>query len=131
MTSYAFTVRIRTVSEQNGSHGHWRTQHDRVKAQKRAMELSLNANMPPRKYVTLPCVVRLTRISAGTLDDDNLRSALKACRDGVAAWLGVDDGKVELVRYQYEQETCKRKEYGVRVTVMPGARLEERVVAHG
>jgi hypothetical protein len=128
MTSYAFTVPIRTVSEMN-VRGSWRLRDNRGRSQKRTMELALNANMPPRKYVTLPCVVKLTRISAGTLDDDNLRSALKACRDAIARWLGVDDGKTELVRYQYEQEKCAPKTYAVRVTVLPGMRLEERVVA--
>ena len=130
MTTYAFTVPIRTVSEMNNAgRGHWILRHKRFTAQKAAVTLACDTLMPPRKHVIYPCVVRLTRISAGTLDDDGLRSALKAVRDAIAKWLGVDDGDVSRVQYQYEQELCKRKEYGVRVTVMPGARLEERVVA--
>lgn len=48
--------------------------------------------------------VTLTRVSPGRLDaHDNLRSALKACADGVAAALGVDDGG-GLVEWVYAQE---------------------------
>ncbi len=39
-----------------------------------------------------PWYVRLTRISRGTLDDDNLGRAMKAVQDTVAAAIGVDDG---------------------------------------
>jgi hypothetical protein len=35
--------------------------------------------------------VRITRVGAGTLDDDNLISACKASRDEIAAWLELDD----------------------------------------
>lgn len=128
MTTYSFTVPVRTVSEMNNAgRGHWILRHKRFSAQKDAVTKCCDAYLF-RDAIKLPCVVRLTRISAGTLDDDGLRSALKAVRDAIAKWLGVDDGKTELVRYQYDQEPGKRKEYGVRVTVIPGARLEERVV---
>lgn len=39
-----------------------------------------------------PWYVRLTRISRGKLDDDNLGRAMKAVQDTVAAAIGVDDG---------------------------------------
>lgn len=41
---------------------------------------------------TGPWYVRLTRISRGKLDDDNLGRAMKAVQDTVAAAIGVDDG---------------------------------------
>lgn len=44
-------------------------------------------------------VVRLYRLGAAVLDDDNLASALKAARDAVAEWLGVDDRLHLRVRY--------------------------------
>ena len=51
----------------------------------------------------LPMRIRLERAKRGRpMDDDNLRSALKACRDGVADALGVDDGS-PLVTWEYAQ----------------------------
>jgi len=44
-------------------------------------------------------VVRMTRLSPQGLDDDNLASAMKGCRDAIAAWLGVDDRDTNRVRY--------------------------------
>ena len=39
-----------------------------------------------------PWYVRITRLSSGTLDRDNLGRALKAIQDTIAAMLKVDDG---------------------------------------
>jgi hypothetical protein len=63
-----------------------------------------------------PVVVELIRLSAGTLDDDNLVTALKSVRDGVADWLCVDDGS-DHVDWWYGQEKVKRGTWGVRVSV--------------
>lgn len=52
--------------------------------------------------------VTFTRLASGTLDDDNLAGAFKACRDAVAAWLGVDDGPRGPVTWAYTQEPHKR-----------------------
>lgn len=39
-----------------------------------------------------PCVVLLTRVAPSSgLDDDNLSGSLKAIRDAMAEWLGLDD----------------------------------------
>ncbi|PZR07065.1 MAG: hypothetical protein DI536_28835 [Archangium gephyra] len=38
-----------------------------------------------------PLVVRLVRVSPRDLDDDNLTSAFKSVRDGIAECIGVDD----------------------------------------
>jgi hypothetical protein len=64
----------------------------------------------------LPCVVTITRLSAGKLDDDNLQGAMKAIRDGIADRLGIDDAD-KRVRWQYAQEKCKRGESAVRVEI--------------
>lgn len=77
------TLPIVTVSEAN-RRDHWRVKARRVKAQRRAAW-----ELCPR--VGLPCLVTLIRVSPRELDDDNLRGALKAIRDGVADRLGVDD----------------------------------------
>lgn len=65
-----------------------------------------------------PCVVHLTRLGRGVLDDDNLASALKACRDGIADALRVDDGDVAQVRWTYSQRKVKKTDaVGVSVRI--------------
>lgn len=61
-------------------------------------------------------VVTLTRIAPGTLDDDNLRPAMKAVRDGVADALGVDD-RDPAVHWQYAQHRGGRGQWAVVVAV--------------
>ena len=58
----------------------------------------------------------MTRCAPRRLDSDNLASACKNARDGIAAALGVDDGD-ERIEWRYEQEPCKRGEQRVRVVV--------------
>ena len=48
--------------------------------------------------------IRMIRISPGKLDDDNLRGAFKAIRDGIAKFFGVDDGDVNRWQWEYDQE---------------------------
>ena len=67
----------------------------------------------------LPCVVLLTRIAPRALDDDNLRTAFKALRDGVADRLGVKDNDPR-VTWEYAQERGRAKEYAARVEVRHG-----------
>ena len=121
----AFVVPVKTVSPVNGRKGeHWASKARRAKSERLAFSLASAANIDKASMV-FPMVVLLTRLSPMQLDDDNLRGAIKNGRDGIAEWLGVDDGDTERVRYQYEQEKCARGEYGVRVTVIMGARLHE------
>lgn len=107
----AVTIPLRTLGP-NGSHGHWRVLSRRRRRERAQAQLLTPA-------VPLPCVVTLTRLSAGVLDDDNLRGALKGIRDGVADKLGVPDNDPRIV-WEYAQAKCKRGEYGVRVEVVPG-----------
>ena len=65
---------------------------------------------------TLPAVVTLTRYSAGTLDDDNLRGALKAVRDGIADALGVPDNDPRIY-FAYGQASSPRGSYAVHVRI--------------
>jgi hypothetical protein len=51
------------------------------------------------------------------LDGDNLQSAFKATRDGVADWLGVDDGDPRL-DWQYRQRKGAAKVYAVEIEVI-------------
>jgi len=101
-------VPLRTSSGLNARE-HPMTRAKRVKAERDCVHWMLAGKPKPE----LPCVVTLTRTapSAG-LDDDNLVGALKAVRDQVALWLGVDDKHRDQVRYQYEQA---RGPWGVRI----------------
>jgi hypothetical protein len=106
------TVHVKTVSEAN-SRDHWAKKAKRVRKQRGDTFLMLRAS----GYSPLllpPCVVTLTRIAPRKLDSDNNVGAMKACRDGVADWLKVDDGN-PLVRYEYAQE--KGKQFAVRIEV--------------
>jgi hypothetical protein len=51
---------------------------------------------------TAPLEITLVRVGKRDLDDDNLAGAFKAVRDGVADWLGINDGSKKLV-WKYEQ----------------------------
>ena len=59
----------------------------------------------------------LTRIAPRQLDGDNLQSAFKATRDGVADWLGIDDGDKRL-DWQYRQRSGGAKVYAVELEVI-------------
>lgn len=92
-------VPIRTVPGLNARE-HWRARARRVRSERLAAGLVLNRQPRP----PIPCTVRLTRVAPSNgLDDDNLAGALKAVRDQVAEWLGVDDKDHASVRYVYAQ----------------------------
>lgn len=109
----SFFVPVKTVSEAN-AHEHWRKRQKRAKEQRSTTQL-VASSTARAALIPLPLVVTLTRVSKGTLDDDNLQSALKHVRDGIADWLLVNDRRSDLVKYEYAQE--RGKEVGVRVEV--------------
>lgn len=90
---------------------HWRTRAAKVKRERGAACLAVPGM---RVQTALPVTVRLVRLSAGTLDDDNLQGALKAIRDGVADAYGIPDNEPR-IRWEYAQERCKRGAFGVRI----------------
>ncbi len=63
-----------------------------------------------------PVTITLIRIAPRKLDDDNLQSAFKASRDGVADWLGVDDGHPSLT-WLYAQRKGLPNQYGAEVVI--------------
>jgi hypothetical protein len=104
------TVPMHTPNPTNGSHGHWWSK-SKTKAHQRYIIGSWLGVLRP--LPTPPLVVTLTRLSPGTLDDDNLRPALKSVRDGVADALGLPDDRDPRVEWRYGQRT--QKEWGVEV----------------
>ena len=91
---------------------HWRARAARVRDERFAVGLVLNTCHDRPEG---PCyVVTLTRCAPSRgLDGDNLQGALKAVRDEVAAWLGLDDGS-PLVTWEYAQ---RRGEWGVEIGI--------------
>jgi hypothetical protein len=110
-------IPIRTVSEAN-MRTHYMAKARRVSAQRNAVRLILRV---PVHAVRLPAVVLLTRLAPSSgLDDDNLRSSMKAVRDGVADALGIDD-RDPRVAWHYAQERSPRGVYSVRIRIMAAA----------
>lgn len=105
------TLPIKSVSVAN-LRMHWAVKAKLAKAHRNASRAGLAsvAPIPP----VLPLTVVLTRLGPRTLDSDNLASALKAVRDGVSDWLGVDDGHPEL-DWQYRQ---RKGAYAVEVEIV-------------
>lgn len=89
---------------------HWRTRAGRAKLHRATAKAVMRAHKPP----ALPITVTLTRISPRSLDDDNLAAAFKACRDGVADWLGLPDNHPG-IRWQYAQR--KGRPMGAEIVV--------------
>jgi hypothetical protein len=102
----------KTVSGMNVRE-HWATRAKRTKQNRGETYLQLRC---VSLFYGMPCTVTLTRIAPRVLDGDNLQSALKACRDGVADFLKVDDRDAR-VKWLYEQRKGRAKEYAVEVVI--------------
>jgi hypothetical protein len=107
-------VPVKTVSVLNRRE-HWAGRARRTKIHRReaAWALRIAGFEKPSGKVS----VTLTRIAGPRgkeLDDDNLRGALKAVRDGVSDWLGIDDADPS-VKWDYLQ--IKGKAWAVQVEV--------------
>lgn len=107
-----FTVPVRAVAEVNARE-HWRARQKRAKEHRRATMLHACAASMVRPQ--LPVVVTLTRLAPRRMDSDNAVGACKHVRDGVADWLGVNDGDPR-IEWVYGQEASRT--YGVRVSVL-------------
>ena len=101
---------------------HWRVRAKRSKSQRGAARLAL---LPyARQLRTIRdgggvICVELTRVSPRKLDSDNLQSALKAVRDGVADAFELDDGSA---RYCWGYAQLKGSpSVGITISVEPTA----------
>lgn len=109
MSSWA-TVRVPQLvpaSPNEARREHWAQRSRRVKRERAAVRIVLAPNRPP----SLPVIVTMVRCSVGTLDGDNAVGSMKAVRDEVAAWLGVDDADPR-VTWRVEQERVARARAG-------------------
>ena len=96
---------------------HWAVKAKLAKDQRTRTRMSLNAAAQSSGAEMLPVTVVLTRVAPRRLDGDNLQSGFKAVRDGVADWLGVDDGN-GLIDWQYVQRSGRAGEYAVEIEVI-------------
>jgi hypothetical protein len=109
----SLTVRVpQLLPSSLNSREHWRPKAARVKRERGMVRLVLGSREPP----PLPVRVTLTRCSVGMLDDDNAVGAMKAVRDEVAAWLGIDD-RDPRVTWRVEQAKVPRLRAGTVITV--------------
>lgn len=104
---------LRIVSEANGRE-HWRAVAKRKAFQRQTARLLMQRYLRP--IPERPATITLTRIAPRTLDDDNLASGFKATRDGVADWLGIDDGS-PMLTWRYAQRKGPAKHYSAEVVV--------------
>jgi hypothetical protein len=106
------TFPIKTVSEAN-RRDHWTVKNNRKNAQQKEFMVTWrNA----KAKVKLPATIIFTRYSCQILDDDNLQSALKGCRDQLAKEIGVDDGS-DLLNFVYRQEKINKREHWFTVEI--------------
>jgi len=114
------SVRIPMKLKSEANHGgHWMSQSRRAKDQREvtcmvvrpALRMQMRAIDIER---AAHIAVQLVRRSPRQLDGDNLQRAFKACRDGVADALGIDDGD-HRIAWLYDQ--IKDAEHGIDVVV--------------
>jgi hypothetical protein len=113
-TRIAFDVPVRAVAEVNARE-HWSARQKRAKDHRRVTVICARSASLTRP--ALPLVVTLTRLAPRAMDSDNAVGACKHVRDGVADWLGVDDGD-ERIEWAYGQE--RSPHYAVRVEITRG-----------
>jgi hypothetical protein len=124
MKVHTTTFALDTETESNAK-GHWRPKAERAKKQRttaffhaHVIAIRLRTRL---KTGTLDRIdVTLTRISPRELDDDNLASAMKHVRDGVADALGVDD-RDPRVRWRCAQAFGGTTERAVRIDLEPSS----------
>jgi hypothetical protein len=101
--------------------------HRRVRREHIAVGWSLVHAFGRRSPFLPPLLVRLTRHApSGGLDDDNLSGSMKAVRDAIAVYLGVDDKHRDQVRYTYAQKRTSRT-WAVRIEIIPVPTLTDEV----
>lgn len=103
---------------------HWSQRAKRAKSHRGSVSLAVAYYA---RELGLPVTVTLTRIAPRALDDDNLRGALKATRDGIADAFGVDD-RDPRITWLYAQRRGKPREYGLEIAIAgPRRPVDERL----
>lgn len=92
---------------------HWSDRARRAKRHRNRARLELRALCVGSDFAG-QLRITLTRFGTRDLDGDNLQSAMKATRDGVADWLGADDSDARLT-WVYEQARAKAQAVRIHV----------------
>ena len=99
---------------------HWGARKRRCEAQRAtgySATLSIIRDLTGKicvEFAVAPLTVTFTRIAPRALDGDNLQSAFKAMRDGVADAFGCKDNDPKLI-WVYQQRREKPREYAVEI----------------
>lgn len=117
MIAIRWSLPIRLESAANLHESHWRQRADRVKRERMLASMVCRTNLPDRWHeVWSRATVTLTRSAPRELDSDNLASAFKAIRDGIADALELNDADPRLT-WRYEQTRGRPREYSVQVEI--------------
>jgi hypothetical protein len=104
---------LHIVSESNQRES-WQRVAARKKLHRQTARVLMQRHLRP--IPERPATITLTRIAPGTLDDDNLVGGFKFVRDGVADWLGIDDGS-PMLKWRYAQRKGPARHYSAEVVV--------------
>lgn len=108
----SITIPLKTISTSNARLNRFKLAA-MTKAQRSTTKHALGSvALPPAQ----PLTIVITRIGPKNLDSDNLATSQKGVRDGVADWLGVDDGS-PLLDWQYQQRSGS-KTYEIEIEVI-------------
>lgn len=113
-----FTLPIQTKNP-NNKREHWRPVAARAKAQRVATHLMMRATagIPAARIIWLEkggVTVTMTRVGPRDLDTDGLAASLKACRDGVADGLKLENDNDPRISWLYAQ---RRGPYAVEIEI--------------
>ncbi len=101
----SFEIPIKVISEMNWR-GHWAERYSRLNKQKRIVYQNCIAKIGPKRPDYPIYKITLTRLKGyrqRDYDTDNLASSFKAVRDGIAEYLGIDDGSKRFI-WVYRQQ---------------------------
>lgn len=118
-----FTIPVKTRNPLNAAWGNSKkagfARANEKKREEKAARIHTRAALA-RARVTgaelVPCVVVMTRLSSGQMDDDGLGSGLKKIRDGIALELTIDDGS-RFVRFRPRQRKAPPGTHGIEVAI--------------
>ena len=99
---------------------HWAVRMSRAKAQRAQAALAMRASAIGRPLALQMAggglTITITRRGGRRMDDDGLTASAKHVRDGVADWLGIDDGDPRLT-WVVRQDGAPRGKHWVDIEV--------------
>lgn len=97
MTTITAKVPVKLVNVANARE-HWAVRAKRAKAQRLETRSALmhHSRMPVLVALDSGISITITRRGGRRMDDDGLTISAKHVRDGIADWLGIDDGDKRL-----------------------------------